>query len=152
MNTGLLLSVGLGSLHAGGEGGPWATYLAQQEHVLAGCWHPISQLPRCSGEGVQLEKSHPCHLPMPLLILPVASPASTPVNWLEQCASGSPSSGSKKGIQDVQLKVDETLTHLASQKMFGVPRFAWVCNLVTGPFVPRRVPFVRLYQLYIIML
>lgn len=87
-----------------------------------------------------MEKSHRDPVPLPLFILPIASPASTPVDWLEKCASGSPSAGSEEEIQDMQMKVDETLTYLAQ---FNT-RFVWICSLVADPFVPRRVTFVRL--------
>lgn len=103
--------------------------LAQQECVPAGCWHPISQPPKYSGLGSLVGKVTP--LPPPRAF--VHSP----------CGLTSELAGavcSRKGIQDMQLKVDETLTPLAQCS----PRFVWVCSLVTDLFVARRVPFVRL--------
>lgn len=101
---------------------------------------PDFSAPKVSwGEGL-VGKVTPWPPALPLFTLPVASPASTPVHWLEQRASGSPSTGSKKGIQDMKVKVDETLTHVSQCS----PRFVWVCSLVADTFVHWRVPFDRL--------
>lgn len=121
----------MGSLQAGGEGGLWANYWLSKSMFLLGAGTSFLSPQGAVGWGLVGKLT-----PLPPSWSIVHSPCGlTSIHTSELAGavcSRPPSTGSKNGIQDMQLKVDETLILLAQCS----PGFVWVCSLVTDALFP----------------